>query len=139
MSRRRLLLEGTGGLFADERFLVREGRSVVVGRSRSCDVSVTRTRSARRIGWHALEGNAAFRKMSRHHFRISFDDSATIAIRDLSKNGIQLDDSLVEEATLTWDDLTEQAVTLVFGAAEEMTLRALADADDATSDRPSHL
>jgi pSer/pThr/pTyr-binding forkhead associated (FHA) protein len=122
MSGRDLRLYGTRGLVAGESFLVREGASVAVGRSRSCELSLARTAAYRRIGRAHLERNRAFRRISRRHLTINFVSGDRIVLRDTSTNGTRVDGSRVDEVVLTWDSLERRPVTIGIGEGEQLVL-----------------
>lgn len=114
----RILLIGISGIFNGERYLIGEGASVIVGRSRSCDVSAARTRVYRRVGGNVLNRDRAFLKMSRRHFQVFFDSGDSVRLRDLSTNGIKVDGERVGEVVFTADELEKRRVLLTFGNDE---------------------
>ena len=120
MNHDRILLEGMAGLFAGERYLLGPGVSVVVGRSRSCDASVTRTQAYQRIGGRVLNQSRGFLRMSRRHFEVVFESDQLIRIRDLSTNGIEVDGHRVRETVFTLEDLADHAVVIRFAEGETM-------------------
>ena len=134
MTEPRLLLEGTRGLFLEERHLVAPGQRVVVGRSRTCDLSAAETRLARERGRARLETERAFRRISRRHFAIQVDPDGRVRVEDLSTNGVKIGGRLAARAVFTLDDLADEPVEIVFGEREGIRLRAIALASEPTSE-----
>jgi pSer/pThr/pTyr-binding forkhead associated (FHA) protein len=86
----RLVLEGTDGLLAGHRIRIGRGASVVVGRSRACQLSTRRSRAfltAPEEEQIRILSDRRFLKVSRRHVEISHLEDGRIEIRDLSKNG----------------------------------------------------
>ncbi|MAG55535.1 MAG: hypothetical protein CMJ83_04515 [Planctomycetes bacterium] len=125
-----LLLEGTAGLFLEERHLIAPGQRLIVGRSRSCDLSAASTRIACERGRAALETDRAFRRISRRHFAICHEPAGRIIVEDLSTNGVKVAGRLVSRAVFTLDDLRDDPVAIVFGEREGVRLRVIAFAAD---------
>jgi pSer/pThr/pTyr-binding forkhead associated (FHA) protein len=122
VSGREIRLYGVRGLVAGETFTVREGATVAVGRSRSCELSLARTAAYRRIGRAHLERNRAFRRISRRHLTIAYVSAERIVLRDTSTNGTRVDGSRVDEVVLTWDSLERRPVTIGIGEGEQLVL-----------------
>lgn len=118
-------LAGSRGVFAGVKVELRLGERVTVGRSRFVDVSAAKTPMAVRIGRDKLEKNNGFRRMSRRHFEVRYDDEKTVVITDLSRNGVLLDGSRIKaSAVLEVGVLGTRPATLRFGAGEELHLSA---------------
>lgn len=137
----RLLLEGLSGIFRDDRHLVPLGARVVIGRSRSCEISAARTPRALRTGRAALESDRAYRRISRRHFQIEFRARDAIHVEDLSTNGLWIGDDLVASIVLDPGQL-EHGIEIMFGERELMRLRLVREAsptsalgDDSTSEQ----
>jgi pSer/pThr/pTyr-binding forkhead associated (FHA) protein len=80
------VLIGTSGMVEGECFLLDLGVDLVVGRSRSCDISLRRTTAYLKSPAVARDGDHDFNTVSRRHLRIMVSD-ATAALQDLSTNG----------------------------------------------------
>jgi len=134
---KRLLLEGVSGLFKGERYLVSPGLRMCVGRSRSCDISVTRTRAYRQIGGRVLNENKDFLRMSRRHFEISYEQGGAVRVRDFSRNGILVDGQRVREMLISPEDLGRGTIEIRFGNDEVLRL-GLADATTSPEESEAH-
>ncbi len=87
-----LLVRGRGGLFEGVRCALRPGATLVIGRSRSCHLSLRRTRAFRNAeDPMGLLLSDAFRRVSRVHCEIAYLPDARVEIRDLSQNGTLID------------------------------------------------
>lgn len=95
----RLRIEGAGGLLDGVRCSLAPGATLVVGRSRSCQLSLRRTRGFLSAPDPArLLGSAAFRRVSRVHCEIAYLPDCRVEIRDLSRNGTFVDGRRLERA-----------------------------------------
>jgi hypothetical protein len=131
-------LAGSRGVFAGVRVELRPGESVTVGRSRFVDVSAAKTPMALRIGRDKLEKNSGFRRMSRRHFEVRYEDEAKVVITDLSRNGVILDGSRINaSAVVGIEALGSRAATLRFGAGEELHLKVRQPALAVSPDKPA--
>ena len=118
-------LSGSRGVFAGVRIALRPGDRLTVGRSRFVDVSAAKTPMALRIGRATLEKNDGFRRMSRRHLEIAYEDGDKLVIKDLSRNGVLLDGRRMESSvTIDAAAISDGGVVLRFGAGEELRLRA---------------
>ncbi len=114
------VLIGTAGFVDGEEYEVAVGSTMVIGRSRSCDISLQRCKA-----WLALdedERDAAqdFKTVSRKHARISYDDAESIEIEDLSSNGTFIDGDRIDRIVI--DDLQERSHELLLGTRETFRL-----------------
>lgn len=124
MSAVRLVIEGVAGLLQGERRALEPGQEILVGRSRSCGLSVASTPAAHAIGRDALLRSPAFQKLSRKHVRLVFhEDGKTVEIEDLSTNGIVLDGRQVNRTSYPLDRIRRNAVIVRFGDGEKLRLR----------------
>jgi pSer/pThr/pTyr-binding forkhead associated (FHA) protein len=111
------------GVFAGVRLLLKLGDRLLVGRSRFVDVSAAKTPMALRIGRATLEKNDGFRRMSRRHFEIAYEDAERVVVKDLSRNGVLIDGRrMTGPTTLDAAALADGGVVLRFGAGEELRL-----------------
>ena len=92
----RLLVIGSGGILEGIRQMVRPGGTLVLGRSRSCDVSMRRSPGflahSRPL---SLLKSEPFRKISRIHCEVTLLPDGRIEVRDLSRNGTFVDGATV--------------------------------------------
>lgn len=110
----RLLVAGRGGLLDGVRKTLTPGGAIAVGRSRSCDISLRRTRSF--LGSKdplTLLRSKAFRKISRIHFELAYLPDGRVEIRDFSRNGTFVDGSRVMGTCIL--EPTDEVVTLQMG------------------------
>lgn len=83
-----LVVEGRGGLMEGVLRVVRHGGTVVVGRSRTCHVSLRQTRAfLHHPRPRDVMKSPAFRRVSRVHCEIAHVGNGRVEIRDLSANG----------------------------------------------------
>ncbi len=88
----RLTIRGAGGILEGVRRMLEPGATLVVGRSRTCHLSLRRTRGFARAGDKAeLLRSPAFRRVSRVHCEIAYLPDGRVEIRDLSQNGTIID------------------------------------------------
>ena len=114
------VLVGTAGFVDGEEYPVALGATVVIGRSRSCDISLQRCKT-----WLALDDedrDAAqdFKTVSRKHARVSCYDTENIEVEDLSSNGTFVDGERIDRIVVT--DLREQSHELLLGTRETFRL-----------------
>jgi pSer/pThr/pTyr-binding forkhead associated (FHA) protein len=88
----RVVVVGQGGVLDGERRALVPGATLVVGRSRSCHLSLRKCRrflaSDEQPELLASEG---FRRVSRVHCEIAYLPDGRVEIRDLSRNGTLVD------------------------------------------------
>lgn len=85
-----LTLAGTDGLLRDDVYRLHLGQSLLIGRSRKCDVSTRRSRtflSSDESEQRRILADEEFLKVSRRHVRITYLARNQVEIWDLSKNG----------------------------------------------------
>lgn len=88
----RLSIRGRGGILDGVHRVLEPATTLVVGRSRSCHLSLRRTRGfLRSDDPGALLQSAPFRRVSRVHCEIAFLPDGRVEIRDLSQNGTVVD------------------------------------------------
>ena len=114
------VLVGIRGVVEDELFPLEHGKSVVIGRSRECDISL---RNCKR--WiEAEEANAlpeeGPKTVSRKHLKVSFLENDGIELEDLSSNGTFVDGQRIDRTVIT--DLKETPHEIVLGAGEAFRL-----------------
>ena len=96
-----LVLVGVAGIMEGELFALEYGKSVTIGRSRSCGISL---RNAKR--WDELEQAGRIpeettKTVSRKHLKITFHNAASIELEDLSSNGTYLDGARIDRIVVT--------------------------------------
>ena len=114
------VLAGTDGLVRGVEFPIEYGATVVVGRSRSCDLSLQRLDSWESLKPEEQNQEKDFRAVSRKHVRISYYNANSIEIEDLSSNGTFVDGKRVKRIVLT--DLRERSYELILGTREKFRL-----------------
>jgi pSer/pThr/pTyr-binding forkhead associated (FHA) protein len=120
MSSESLFLVGVRGVVQGELFQLESGTSVIVGRSRECDISL---RNCKR--WEELEARGELpedgsKTVSRKHLKISVHDTGRVELEDLSSNGTFVDGKRIDRMVLT--DLKETPHELLLGAGEGFRL-----------------
>ena len=121
------VLIGTTGLVADEVFLLpNDGHDVVVGRSRSCLVSLRRVRHYLDAPPAIRDNDHDFNTVSRKHIRLVIH-SGVASVEDLSSNGTWCNDEPVHAPRNI--DLNQGPCTLRLGTREEFRLQLIDDSD----------
>jgi pSer/pThr/pTyr-binding forkhead associated (FHA) protein len=80
------VLLGTAGLVDGECYLLDKDKDIVVGRSRSCDISLRRTAAYLKTPPAQRDTDHDFNTVSRRHIRLNITNS-TVNVYDLSTNG----------------------------------------------------
>ncbi len=92
-----LVVRGHEGLLNGVACALPPGRTLVVGRSRSCDISLRRTDAFREHDDQLeLLHSPEFRRVSRVHCEISYRSDGIVEVLDLSANGTLVDGTRVE-------------------------------------------
>lgn len=120
------VLIGVAGLVDGEVFPLAEGIEVVIGRSRSCTVSLRRVVNYLNAPQATRDADHDFNTVSRRHLRITMSGT-TAAIEDLSTNGTQLNSQPLDGPQQV--DLASGGCILRLGTREQFELR-LVDHDD---------
>ncbi len=115
-------LLGRGGLFAGEEARILLGQCLVLGRSRSCDLSVARTTPFQRLGREEVERHASYRRISRKHVRICLVEPDVVEIEDLSTNGTLVNGHRVNRIRLAGFSSPESLAIVEFGEGERIEL-----------------
>jgi pSer/pThr/pTyr-binding forkhead associated (FHA) protein len=120
------VLIGVAGLVDGEIFPLADGIEVVIGRSRSCSISLRRAANYLNAPQTTRDSDHDFNTVSRRHLRLTI--TGTIAsIEDLSTNGTQLNGHTMEG--MQQIDLASGGCQLRLGTREQFELR-LIDAND---------
>ena len=125
---------GRSGLFKGEEVVVRVGQCIVVGRSRSCDLSLARAAECLRIGKEAMEQHKSYRKISRKHVRVCLVSSACIEIEDLSTNGTVVDGHRVDRIQLQGFLRRGEPIRVEFGDGELLTVEPVSSVPAASTE-----
>ncbi len=120
------VLLGTAGLVDGECFLLDRGMDIVVGRSRSCDVSLRRTAAYLKTPPNQRDNDHDFNTVSRRHLKITIADSMA-SIQDLSTNGTFFNGEPMREPQKV--DLATGPCTVRLGTRESFQLLLLAKDD----------
>ncbi len=112
---------GTKGFLKGEERTLGLGETVVVGRSRSADISVKRaTKFLARKDRAQIARTKRFLSVSRRHVRIHFMHPDFVEVVDLSNNGTLVDGRRVDRIALT--DLRERPHVLSLNGVEDLRL-----------------
>ena len=114
------VLVGIEGFVQGEEYPLWRGATVVVGRSRSCDISLRRCKAWLALDPQKRDEQADFKSVSRKHVRISFADDNNIEIEDLSSNGTFLNGEKVSRVAI--HNLRERSHELLLGTRERFRL-----------------
>lgn len=119
------VLVGADGFVRGVDFPIEYGSTVVVGRSRSCDLSLQLLDS-----WGALNPDEQshekdFKTVSRKHVRISYYNANSIEVEDLSSNGTFVDGKRIKRIVIT--DLRDRSYELLLGTREKFRLEWRSD------------
>jgi len=114
------VLVGVEGFIRGEEYPLWRGATVVIGRSRSCDISLRRCRSWLALDPAKRDEEKDFKTVSRKHVRLSYIGEDSIEIEDLSSNGTFLDGHRVTRAVI--HNLRERSHELVLGSREKLRL-----------------
>ena len=114
-------IRGTKGFLQGEERTLGLGETVVVGRSRSADISVKRaTKFLARKDRAQIARTKRFLSISRRHVRIHFMHPDFVEVVDLSNNGTLVDGRRVDRIALT--DLRERHHVLSLNGVEDLRL-----------------
>lgn len=81
------VLLGSAGLVQGELYLLAPAVAVVIGRSRSCDISLRRTPGYLKSPVDVRDTDHDFNTVSRRHVRIEVSPTSRVLVEDLSTNG----------------------------------------------------
>ena len=113
------VLIGTAGIVQGESFVLAPGVSIVIGRSRSCDISLRRTAGYIKAPGNSRDTDHDFNTVSRRHARIEVGE-AVVRIEDLSTNGTFVNGDHLSGATEV--DLGHGVCALRLGTRESFDL-----------------
>ncbi len=114
-----------------ECFLLDQGVDLIIGRSRSCDISLRRTTAYLKTPPAARDSDHDFNTVSRRHLRILVN-AANAALQDLSTNGTFYNGEPLKD--LLTVDLHAGASTIRLGTRETFQLCMLERSDPRLKD-----
>lgn len=121
MAQKTLVLMGTRGHAVGEVFMLFPGKTYVVGRSRSCDISFRNLPSWRERSQEERDTDLGFKTISGKHFCLAVTGEGEVTVEDLSSNGTFLDSRRMTAPVMV-TDLDEREHFIRFGTHEEMVL-----------------
>ncbi|NUM35653.1 MAG: FHA domain-containing protein [Candidatus Brocadiae bacterium] len=113
----RLILNGVYGSVKGKKFIINEGDTVLVGRSRGCDILLEGSAGIEETEDHASKH---FQTISRRHLKITYHSDVKVELEDLSANGTMLDGEKIEKIYLA--DITTESHTILLGSREKFLL-----------------
>lgn len=120
------MLLGTAGMAEGETYVLTEGIEIVIGRSRSCPVSMRRAANYLRASASVRDNDHDFNTVSRRHVRL-FVAAGKVDIEDLSSNGTFVGgEPLTGRTTI---DLSLGPCSLRLGTRERFDLQLVAKDD----------
>jgi pSer/pThr/pTyr-binding forkhead associated (FHA) protein len=120
-------LVGVGGHFKGERYALRYGRTVTIGRSREADFSLKRTDTYRNQSNDDHDKDVAAKTVSGKHLQVTMYNLRSIEIKNLSPNGTQVDGKVIE--TIVINDVADKPHEIRFGNEEVLRLEMREHAD----------
>jgi len=115
------VLCGLEGFVQGEEFSIPLGASVVIGRSRGCDISLRRCKAWLALDPDDQDAEEDFKTVSRQHVRVGYDGADSVAIEDLSSNGTFVDGERIDQQVVI-SDLRERSHELLLGTREKFRL-----------------
>lgn len=115
-----LILRGVEGLVEGEVFPLSYGQTVIVGRSRNCDISLKKSRKYQTLTEEQKKNDTDFLSVSRRHTKISFYNSQSIEIEDMSANGTYVNGEKVSKKVI--GDIKDKSYELRLGTREKFKL-----------------
>lgn len=125
------VLIGTSGLAAGECFVLSEGVEIVIGRSRSCDVSLRRSAGYLKTPALVRDNDHDFNTVSRRHLRLTVH-AGNATFQDLSSNGTFVNGEQLSASKTV--DLNAETVTVRLGTRETFTVSLLPSDDERIRD-----
>jgi pSer/pThr/pTyr-binding forkhead associated (FHA) protein len=120
------VLLGTVGLVTGECFILADGSDLVMGRSRSCDISLRRAAAYMKLSTEVRDADHEFNTVSRRHIRLQVHESV-IRMQDLSTNGTFCNDQPIQQSKEM--DLSTGDFALRLGTRECFSVTMLAKDD----------
>jgi pSer/pThr/pTyr-binding forkhead associated (FHA) protein len=126
MAEKTAVLLGTVGLVSGECFILADGSDLVLGRSRSCDISLRRAAAYVKLTSEVRDADHEFNTVSRRHVRVQVHESV-VRMQDLSTNGTFCNDQPIQQAKEM--DLSAGDFVLRLGTRECFVVTMLAKDD----------
>ena len=120
------VLIGTAGFVVGECFVLPDGTDLVLGRSRSCDISLRRAAAYLQAPAQARDDDHDFNTVSRRHLRVQVKNSH-ITLHDLSTNGVFINEEPLQQAREL--DLSSGSYSVRLGTREAFRLTRLPQDD----------
>ena len=116
------VLIGTAGFVVGECFVLPDGADLVLGRSRSCDISLRRAAAYLQAPAQMRDDDHDFNTVSRRHVRVQVKNSH-VTVQDLSTNGVFINDEPLQQSRDL--DLTSGSYSVRLGTREAFRLTRL--------------
>ncbi|MHC4339456.1 MAG: FHA domain-containing protein [Planctomycetota bacterium] len=117
-----LIVSGIQGFLKGEMRELEVGDAIVVGRSRSADLSLRRAKKfAERKDAAKILKSEAFLSVSRQHTRIHFLHPGLVEVKDLSSNGTYVDGKRATCVAIT--DFEQKTHIVALGTRERLRLK----------------
>ena len=110
-------LIGIQGFVESEEFSIKTGQKIVIGRSRSCDISLRDVVKYLEIDPTGEQVDEHFRTVSRKHLSIQYISPGELVLEDLSSNGSFLDGKRMQKKVIL-KDIAEQDHIATLGSKE---------------------
>ncbi len=114
-------LIGVQGFVKDEEFTVKEGEEIVIGRSRSCDISLRSLLKYLEVDPTGEKVDEHFRTVSRKHLRITYKSPDELILEDLSSNGSFLDGARMPKK-IVLNDIMKKDHIITLGSKETLQI-----------------
>ena len=114
------ILVGVEGFVVGEEFQLEHGKSLIVGRSRSCDVSLRHCAKWLQLDPDERDLEQDFKTVSRKHMRVTYYNVNSIEIEDLSSNGTFVDGKRIDRILIS--DIKEKQHEILLGTQERFRL-----------------
>jgi hypothetical protein len=130
-----LALLGVNGWVIGECHALGAGDDIVIGRSRSCDISLRRSPQYLSKSRYDRDNDHDFNTVSRRHVHLTVMEADSVRVEDLSTNGTYVDDVLISDAL----DINprESSVNIRLGTRECYQVKLLSD-DEFQAKRHEH-
>lgn len=116
-----LVLKGTNGIAEGEIFYIHYGEEVTIGRGHECDISYLKFDRYQQ----EESKDKGLLSVSRKHLRISFYNTHSVELKDLSSNGSYLNGKLIKKrAFITHIATSETPYEIKLGPTETFLLTA---------------
>jgi pSer/pThr/pTyr-binding forkhead associated (FHA) protein len=116
------VLIGTAGFVVGECYVLPDGVDLVLGRSRSCDISLRRAAAYLQASAQVRDEDRDFNTVSRRHVRVQVSGT-TVTLHDLSTNGAFINDEPIQQSRTI--DLAVGSFSLRLGTREAFRLTRL--------------